>query len=118
MAMTRKQELFTREYLVDMNGAAAARRAGYAEKNAASTACRLLAMPEVKLLVDRALEQRRETCRVSAEKVRASLCEIAFSDAQGQAVGHKVRCLELLAKMLGLFDSSGLMEPVTVVEDV
>ena len=52
------------------------------------------------------------------EMLMEQLRAIAFGEAQGPAVGHKVRCLELLAKMLGLFESGGEMEPVTVVEDL
>ena len=113
-----KQLVFLREYLVDMNGAEAARRAGYSMKHASGTASRILASPEAKRFVEAALEKRRQENGVTAERVRANLAAIAFGEAQGPAVGHKVRCLELLAKMLGLFESGGEMEPVTVVEDI
>lgn len=41
--LTPKQETFCQEYLVDLNGAAAARRAGYSEKTAHEQAAQLLA---------------------------------------------------------------------------
>lgn len=111
--MTRKQELFVREYLVDLNEAAAARRAGYSPNH-----CNPLRSQQVRQAVDAALDQRRQACEASAQKVRSALCQIAFSPATGQGVGHQVRCLELLAKLLGMFDGGTGVEPVTVVEDV
>lgn len=58
--------------------------------------------------------EREETVQL----VHKTLCDIAFTPASGTAVGHQVRCLELLAKMLGMFDSGSAAEPVTVVEDL
>jgi len=57
---------------------------------------------------------RKET----AQKVEKTLCDIAFRESSGSALGYQVRCLELLAKMLGLFESRSGEEPVTVVEDI
>ncbi len=54
----------------------------------------------------------------TAKQVQDTLCEIAFKEATGTAMGYRVRCLELLAKMLGLFEGSSGDEPVTVVEDI
>lgn len=116
--MNRKQEVFLQEYLVDMNGSAAARRAGYSHKHARATASKILAKPEAQRFVQEALDKRRQDNELSGERVRSALAGIAFAQAEGSAVGHKVRCLELLAKMLGLFDSTPQVEAVTVVEDI
>ena len=116
--MNRKQEVFVREYLVDLNGSAAARRAGYSHKHACQTARKILAREDVRQLVSAELEKRRQENTLSGERVRKALADIAFAEAQGAAVGPKVRCLELLAKMLGLFEGNRDAEPVTVVEDV
>lgn len=116
--MNRKQEVFIQEYLVDLNASAAARRAGYSYKHARATASKILAKPEVQAVVREALEKRKLESGLSGERVRKALADIAFADAQGSAVGYKVKCLELLAKMLGLFEGNRDVEPVTVVEDV
>lgn len=42
MALTDKQEMFCREYLVDLNATQAAIRAGYSDKTARSQANRML----------------------------------------------------------------------------
>ena len=54
----------------------------------------------------------------TARQVQDTLCQIAFTETTGSALGYRVRCLELLAKMLGLFDGTAEAEPVTVVEDI
>ena len=53
-----------------------------------------------------------------AQKVQDTLCDIAFTPAKGTAVGHQVRCLELLAKLTGMYDRPANMEPAVVVEDL
>jgi len=116
--MNSRQEVFIQEYLVDMNGAAAARRAGFSPKHAKATASRLLQKPEIKAAVDAALQKRREESELSAKRVLRHLGDIAFAPASGAAVGHKIRCLELLARLLGMFETTAGVEPVTVVADV
>ena len=117
-SVNRKQEVFIQEYLVDMNASAAARRAGYSYKHARATASKILARPDVQAVVQEALRQRKLENGLSGERVRKALSDIAFGQAEGAAVGHKVRCLELLAKMLGLFEGNRDVEPVMVIEDV
>ena len=48
-------------------------------------------------------------------RVLDTLCAIAFTPASGTAMGYQVRCLEILAKLLGLGEVG---EPVTIVEDM
>jgi phage terminase small subunit len=45
--LTPKQQRFVAEYLLDLNGAAAARRAGYAAKNAGDVASQLLSKTQI-----------------------------------------------------------------------
>lgn len=120
--MTRKQELFVQEYAVDLRGAAAARRAGYAGKNAA---WRLLRNREVKAKVEAVLQEKMDRARIRGEEVLAELKAVAFaqgSDAAGAEVklGSKLKALELLGKHLGLFEGQGREElrGVEIREDV
>lgn len=62
-----RRELFAHEYLIDLNGAAAARRSGYAPSRAKETASELLRDPEVRAKIgaliwarDARLENRDE----------------------------------------------------------
>ncbi len=123
--MTEKQQRFIREYLIDHNGAAAARRAGYNPLNAASTASRLLAAPEIRAAYDRAVAQQAERLGIRSDEVVGELKSIAFaqgSDASGADVklASKLRALELLGKHLGLFEGAGKAaeESVRILEDV
>ena len=122
--MTEKQERFVEEFLVDLNGAAAARRAGYSEKSAKQQASLLLKQAAVRQAVANAKAERSERTGIRQEQVLLELGGIAFaeaSDASGAEVklGSKLRALELLGKHLGMFDGGAAPEqPVTILEDV
>ena len=117
--MTGKQEKFLAEYLKDFNGTAAARRLGYTEGSAGTTAYRFLRSPAVREAL------ARELTKPSPARVIAELQAVAFaegSDENGSAtkLASKLRALELLGKHLGLFDPSAQTppEPVTIIEDI
>jgi phage terminase small subunit len=117
--MTGKQEKFLAEYLKDFNGTAAARRLGYTEGSARTTAYRFLRSPAVREAL------ARELTKPSPARVIAELQAVAFaegSDENGSAtkLASKLRALELLGKHLGLFDPSAQTppEPVTIIEDI
>lgn len=52
VALNAKQRRFAYEYVIDLNGAQAAIRAGYAKRSAESQASRLLTIDKVKELID------------------------------------------------------------------
>jgi phage terminase small subunit len=47
MALTDKQEMFSREYFIDLNATQAAIRAGYSERTARALGCENLAKPNI-----------------------------------------------------------------------
>ena len=117
--MTEKQEKFLTEYLKDFNGTAAARRIGYSEGSAGTTAYRFLRSPKLK----EALAQ--ELTKPSSTRVIAELQRVAFSegsDENGSAtkLASKLKALELLGRHLGLFDPAAQKPhtPVTIIEDI
>ena len=82
MALSRKQELFCKEYLVDLNATQAYKRAGYSVKsdNAAGVeASKLLRNPKVEARIKELMEQRSKRTEVTADKVLAELAAIAFA---------------------------------------
>lgn len=78
--LTPKQELFVKEYLVDLNAKRAAIRAGYSERNADKIGSQLLDNSRVRDAINAAKEQRAEKVEVSAERVIKEIMRMAFYD--------------------------------------
>jgi phage terminase small subunit len=78
--LTDKQRLFVAEYLLDLNGAKAAVRAGYAPRTARFIACENLTKPNIRAAIDRALAERQGRVQVDADRVLLELTFLAFSD--------------------------------------
>lgn len=75
-----KQQLFAREYIVDLNATKAAERAGYSPKSAYSQGHRLLKNAQVSAEVNRLMKLRGERLDISADKVLQELAKLAFFD--------------------------------------
>ena len=105
MALTPKQARFVEEYLVDMNGAAAYRRAGYtARGNAAEVnASRLLRNAKVAAAVQKAVEARSERTAVTADAVLQGLQEEATYRGEGASHSARVAAWSWLGRHLKLF---------------
>lgn len=78
--MTDQQRAFIREYLVDLNGAQAAIRAGYSTERARKTAYELLRHPAIREEVQKAMDERAEEVGITAERVLREVASIAFDD--------------------------------------
>ena len=112
---TDRQIQFAQEYVVDFNGKQAAIRAGYAARSAEVTACKMLRTAKVRSEVERLLADdvgRRNEIR---ERNIDELLPLAYTDAavelkkdkDGNVIEvsfrDKLRAIELLGKMHGLF---------------
>ncbi len=82
MALSPIRRRFAEEYIVDLNGAAAAERAGYSKKRAKETACELLKMPEVQELVQQLKQERCNRTQITADRVLQEIAVIGFADIQ------------------------------------
>jgi phage terminase small subunit len=80
--MNRKQQLFVREYLVDLNGAKAAERAGYSRKTARQHAARLLTNAYISAEIQKATQARLQRLDITADKVLQELAKLAFFDVR------------------------------------
>jgi phage terminase small subunit len=89
-----KRDQFVAEYLVDLNGSAAALRAGYSESTCRNRAVLLLQDPEIRGRIEDALLARIERTRVNADNVVREYLRLATSD-----IGE-------------LFDDTGAMHPM------
>lgn len=100
--MIPKHERFAREYVIDLNGAQAAIRAGYSENGAKVTGHRLLTDPNVRAKV--AELQRKAEIRTSVTKDQA--LELLWENAhQGRrekgGLAASNQALAILAKLQG-----------------
>lgn len=80
MALNDKQEMFCREYLVDLNATQAAIRAGYSEKTAQEQSSRLLSNVMVQSRIAELKADRNEQVGVDAAYVLRRLTEIDQMD--------------------------------------
>ncbi len=69
MALTDKQEMFCREYLIDLNATQAAIRAGYSTKTANLTASENLSKPDIQLRISELKLQRNDLVGINATYV-------------------------------------------------
>jgi phage terminase small subunit len=75
----KREAAFIEQYLIDMNGAAAARRAGYPGRSANVRSAELLAKPHVKAEIDARIAARAVRTGIDAERVLKETEAIAFS---------------------------------------
>ena len=80
MALTDKQEMFCREYLVDLNATQAAIRAGYSDKTANRIAAQLLSKLDIGKRIQELKSERGERLEVDADYVLKRLVEIDQMD--------------------------------------
>lgn len=117
-ALTPKQDMFVREYLIDLNATQAAIRAGYSAKTANEQGARLLANVSVKAAIQAAMDKRAEDIGIDANYVINGVvklierCEQAVQvlDQDGEPTGEwkfegntAMRGYELLGKHLKMF---------------
>ena len=75
-----REDIFCREYVVDLNGARAAIAAGYARKGAKVRASELLTNRNVRARIAELQKAKADKLDLSAEKVLSGLSPLAFSN--------------------------------------
>ena len=78
--LTAKQAKFVEEYLLDLNAAAAARRAGYTTKRSEAIGYDLLTKADIQAAVQSAQRERSARTGVTADRVLKEIARIAFAD--------------------------------------
>ena len=116
--MTEKQKLFVKHYLLDLNATKAAIAAGYSERSAKVTGCRLLTNANVKAAIEKAAQERAERLKLSADYVLETIQDtiercrqaVPVLDREGNETGEwkfdpfaVLKGCELLGKHLKLF---------------
>lgn len=82
VALTERQRVFCEEYLVDLNGQAAAVRAGYSKKTARQMASQNLEHPAVIEYLNKLKTERSQRTQVTADRVITELARLGFSDVR------------------------------------
>lgn len=77
--LTAQQLLFAKEYQIDFNATAAAKRAGYSEKTASAAASRLLLKSKIAALIQDGMTKRVRQIDIKADAVLAEVAAIAFA---------------------------------------
>ena len=101
--LTDKQERFCQEYVVDLNSAAAARRAGYSERSARITGHRLLTKDDIRRRISELQVGQSKRTQVDAHFVVERLRAIA--DQWQKNPSAATRAIGLLGKHIGLWDN-------------
>lgn len=75
-----RQELFVREYLIDLNATKAAERAGYSKKTARSIGQENLTKPDIQAAIAAQQGKRIQKLEISAERVLNELALLGFAN--------------------------------------
>ena len=78
--LTVKQEMFCKEFLVDLNGTKAAIRAGYSPKTAHVIANENLRKPYIQKMIQKLMDKRSTRVEITADRVLKELAAIGFSN--------------------------------------
>lgn len=76
--LTKKQQLFVQEYLIDLNATQAAIRAGYSIESARDIGCENLTKPNIQKEIARAMAERSKRTGVNQDRVILELARLAF----------------------------------------
>jgi len=95
-----KRLLFAQEYMVDLNGAQAAIRAGYSKGSAASQASRLLTDANIQSYITERRKERAEKLEASADNVINEVVKLAFHDIRD------------------MYDKKGNLKPIPELDDM
>jgi phage terminase small subunit len=101
--LSAKQELFCKEYLVDLNATQAAVRAGYSVKTARVIGGENLLKPAIALFIQQAMAARSESTGITACYVLEGIKDLTDILVAGEDPKSAYKGYELLGKHLALF---------------
>jgi phage terminase small subunit len=101
--LSKRQEEFCQQFLVDMNATKSAVRSGYTETTAKANCGRMLADPKVKARIDELKAERIKRVQIEADDVIERLVRIANKSEEEGDWHATIRATELLGKHLAMF---------------
>lgn len=84
--MTEKQKRFADEYLIDLDGTKAAKRAGYSDKTAYSIANQLLKNPAIREYIDARMDEKEKELIASQDEVLKYLTKVLRGESKAEIV--------------------------------
>ena len=99
--LTRKQERFCREYLIDHNATQAAIRTGYSTESARQIGSENLTKPNISKRIEQLEQKLGESVSISRAEIRKDLQSII--DNPDATFSVRLRAIELKGKMIGAF---------------
>ena len=119
--LTDKQDLFCKEYLLDLNATQSAIRAGYSEKTAQQIGSENLSKPVIQETIKEYMAKRADKLDLTAEGVLQDIIDTRTEAAQDNRLSERLKANELLGKHLKLFtdkvDVSGGISIVKLDDD-
>ncbi|NOQ31814.1 MAG: terminase small subunit [Helicobacteraceae bacterium] len=94
--LTKKQLIFCKEYLVDMNATRAIIEAGYSKNSAETQGSRMLRNVKVKAYIDKMTDDRAERLDITADRVLEEIAHIAFFDIRNIFDGSSLKEVDKL----------------------
>lgn len=101
--LTAKQSWFVNEYMVDMNGAAAALRCGYSKKTSRAIAYELLTKPNIQAALQARQAVMSKVLKINRQGIIKGLLEAADMGRDQQNPGAMVGALREISKLLGFY---------------
>lgn len=80
--LTIKQEMFCREYLIDLNATQAAIRSGYSEKTVNANVSRMMVDDGIQCRIQELMQEREKRTEITADNVLEEIRKIAFFDVR------------------------------------
>ncbi len=100
--LTDKQKRFCEEYIIDLNGAQSAIRAGYAEGSARVEASRLLSNDNIQDYISELQQKKSEELNITFNDIAKGVYSIAINeDARDN---DKLKAYDQLSKMFGHYE--------------
>lgn len=78
--LNQKQNIFAREYIIDLNATQAAIRAGYSENTADVQGSRLLGNVKVQAYISYLMDERSKRLEIKADNVLKEIAKLAFAN--------------------------------------
>ena len=101
--LTAKQEMFCKEYLIDLNATQAAIRAGYSEKTAKEIGCENLTKPNIAVFIQELMANREQRVETDADWVLKGIKTLTDSLIISESPQHAYKGYELMGRHHKLF---------------